>query len=134
MLRLLKYKTVEENWIEKSLAPFDARNLLQYDKDRETTAVVPCKVFTQFREHIEGIKYFKEDWLSESTNQCLFNAINHTGGVSHKKIVSLLVQHGSSSNYEYILFVEVLKTCYLHTEKIYKLVYYSQKYCFKHYF
>ena len=25
-LRLLKYKTVEENWIEKSLAPFDARN------------------------------------------------------------------------------------------------------------
>ena len=26
MLRLLKYKTVEENWIEKSLAPFDARN------------------------------------------------------------------------------------------------------------
>ena len=26
MLTLLKYKTVEENWIEKSLAPFDARN------------------------------------------------------------------------------------------------------------
>ena len=26
MLRLLKYKTIEENWIEKSLAPFDARN------------------------------------------------------------------------------------------------------------
>ena len=25
-LRLLKYKTIEENWIEKSLAPFDARN------------------------------------------------------------------------------------------------------------
>ena len=25
-LRLLKYKTVEENWIEKSLASFDARN------------------------------------------------------------------------------------------------------------
>ena len=24
--------------------------------------------FAQFREHIEGIKYFKEDWLSESTN------------------------------------------------------------------
>ena len=26
MLRLFKYKTVEENWIEKSLAVFDARN------------------------------------------------------------------------------------------------------------
>ena len=25
-LRLLKYKTVEEDWIEKSLAPFDAKN------------------------------------------------------------------------------------------------------------
>ena len=25
-LRLLKYKTVEEDWIKKSLAPFDARN------------------------------------------------------------------------------------------------------------
>ena len=24
--------------------------------------------FAQFREHIEGIKYFKEDWISESTN------------------------------------------------------------------
>ena len=30
--------------------------------------VVCCKVFAQFREHREGIKYFKEDWLSESTN------------------------------------------------------------------
>ena len=27
MLRLLKYKTVEENWIEKSVAPFSATNL-----------------------------------------------------------------------------------------------------------
>ena len=28
VLRLLKYKTVAENWIKKSLAPFDARNWL----------------------------------------------------------------------------------------------------------
>ena len=28
ILRLFKYKTVEENWIEKSLAVFDARNWL----------------------------------------------------------------------------------------------------------
>ena len=27
-LRLLKYKNVEENWIEKSLAPCDIRNWL----------------------------------------------------------------------------------------------------------
>ena len=33
MLRLLKYKTVEENWRKKSLAPFNARNWLQYNKD-----------------------------------------------------------------------------------------------------
>ena len=47
-------------------------------------------MFAQFREHIEGIKYFKEDWISGSTNY-LSNTINHTEGVSHKKIVSLLV-------------------------------------------
>ena len=68
MLRLLKYKTVEENWIEKSLAPFDARNCLKYDKDREYATVLRWKVFAQFREYIEGIKYFKEDWISESIN------------------------------------------------------------------
>ena len=40
---------------------------------------------TQFREHIEGIKYFKEDWIPGSTNYHLPNAINHTEGVAHKK-------------------------------------------------
>ena len=33
--RLMKYKTVEENWKEKYLAPFDVRIWLQYDKDEE---------------------------------------------------------------------------------------------------
>ena len=48
MLGLLKYKTVEENWIEKSSATFDARNWLWYDKDRKYETVVRCKVFAQF--------------------------------------------------------------------------------------
>ena len=85
--------------------PVDARNRLKYDKDRNR-----CKVFAQFTEYIEGIKYFKEDWISGSTNQRWSNAVNHREGVSHKKFVSLLVQYGSFSNYEYIFF-EVLKTC-----------------------
>ena len=67
VLRLLKYKTTEENWIEKSLAPFDARNWLLYNKDGKYVTVLRCKVFAQFREHIEGIKYFKEDWITGST-------------------------------------------------------------------
>ena len=79
--RLLKYKTVEENWIEKSLAPFDARIWLQYNKDREFF----CKVCTQFREHIEGIQYFKEDWITGSTNCHSSNAIDYVEGVSHKE-------------------------------------------------
>ena len=84
--RLLKYKTVEENWIEKSLAPFDGRNWLQYDKDREYAANLGCKVCSQFREHIEGIKYFKEHWITRSTNYCSPNAVNHAEGVSHKNV------------------------------------------------
>ena len=48
MLGLLKYKTVEENWTEKSSATFDARNWLWYDKDRKYETVVRCKVFAQF--------------------------------------------------------------------------------------
>ena len=97
--------------------PVDARNRLKYDKDRNR-----CKVFAQFTEYIEGIKYFKEDWISGSTNQRSSNAINHTA--SHKKIVSLLVQYGSFSNYD-MYFLKSLKLvviCFLspfrHTEKI----------------
>ena len=53
-----------ENWIEKSLATFDARIWLQYDKDGEYATNLRCKGCTQFREHIEGIQYFKEDWIT----------------------------------------------------------------------
>ena len=83
--RLVKYKTVEVNWIEKSLAPFDAKIWLQYDKDGEHATNLLCKVCTQFREHIEGIQYFKEDWITGSTNYHSSNAIDHTEGVPHKE-------------------------------------------------
>ena len=83
--RLLEYKIVEKNWIEKSLVPFNARNWLQYDKDREYATNLGCKVCTQFRERIEGIKYFEEDWITGSTNYHSLNKINHAEGISHKK-------------------------------------------------
>ena len=84
--RLLEYKIVEKNWIEKSLVPFNARNWLQYDKDREYAINLGCKVCTQFRELIEVIKNFKEDWIPRSTNYYWPNAINQAGGVSHKNV------------------------------------------------
>ena len=68
--RLVKYETVKENWIEKSLAPFDARIWLQYDKDGEYATNLHCKVCMQFREHIEEIQYFKQDWITGYTNYC----------------------------------------------------------------
>ena len=80
----MKYKTVE-NWIEKSLALFDARIWLQYNKDREYATNLHCKVCTQFRERIEGIQYFKEDCITGSNNYCSSNAIDHAEGVSHKE-------------------------------------------------
>ena len=83
--RLVKYKTVEVNWIEKSLAPFDAKIWLQYDKDGEYATNLLCKVCTQFREHIEGIQYFKEDWITGSTNYRSSNATDHAEGVPHKE-------------------------------------------------
>ena len=84
---LLKHKIVQENSIEESLGAFNARIWLQYDKDGEyaTNQLHHSKVCTQFREHIEGIKYFKEDWITGTTNYHLSNPINHTEGVSHKK-------------------------------------------------
>ena len=82
--RLVKYKTVEENWIEKSLVPFHARIWLQYDKDGEYATHLRCKVCTQLREHNEGIQYSKEVWLTGSTNCCSSNAIDHAG-VPHKE-------------------------------------------------
>ena len=96
----LQKKTGQKNL---QLPPVNARNRLKYDKDRSR-----CKVFAQFTEYIEGIKYFKEDWISGSTNQRSSNAINHTEGASHKKIVSHLVQYGSFSNYD-IYFLKSLK-------------------------
>ena len=83
--RLAKYKTIEENWIEKSLVLFDARIWLQYDKDGEYATNLHCKRCTKFREHIEGIQYFKKDWITGSTNYCSSNAFHQTEGVSHKE-------------------------------------------------
>ena len=83
--RLVKYKTVEENWIETSLASVDARIWLQYDKDGEYATNLHCKLCTQFREHTEGIQYFIEDWITGSTSYCPSNAIDHAEGVSHKE-------------------------------------------------
>ena len=83
--RSVKYKTVEENWIEKSLAPFDAGIRLQYDKDGEYATNLRCKVCTQFREHIEGIQYFKADWITGSTNYRSSNAIDHAESVPQKE-------------------------------------------------
>ena len=83
----MNYKTVEENWIEKSLAPFDARIWLQYNKDGEYASNLHCKVCTWFRKHIEGIQYFKGDWISGSTNYWSSKAIDHAEGVSHKEAI-----------------------------------------------
>ena len=89
----MKYKIVEENWIEKSLALFDARIWLQYDKNGEHATNLRCKVCTQFREHIEGIQYFKEDWITASTNHCSSNAIDHAEGVPHKEAMNIITNH-----------------------------------------
>ena len=83
--RLIKYKTVEKNLIEKSLAPFDARIWLQYNKVGEYATNLCCKVCTQFREHVERTKYFKEDLVTGSTNYCSSIRINHVEGVSQKE-------------------------------------------------
>ena len=89
---LVKYKTAE-NWIEKFWVPFDARIWLQYDKDGEyaTNLCKVCKVYevcTQLKERIKGIKYFKEDWITGSTNKRSSYATDHTG-VSHKEAMTL---------------------------------------------
>ena len=83
----MNYKTVEGNWIEKSLVPFDARIWLQYNKDGEYATNFHCKVCTQFTEHIERIQYFKEDWISGLTNYQSSKAIDHAEGVSHKEAI-----------------------------------------------
>ena len=86
--RLVKYKTVEEHWIEKSLALFDARIWLQYDKDGENRTNLCCKVCTKFRERTEGVQYFKEDWITGSANYRSSNAIDHAEDVSHKEAMT----------------------------------------------
>ena len=85
MPRLVKYETVEKNWIEQSLALFDARIWLQYNKDKEYATILQGKVCTQYREHIEGIQYFKVDWITGSTNYRSSPANDHAEGIHIKK-------------------------------------------------
>ena len=40
---------------------------------------------TQFREYIEGLQYFTEDWITGSTNYRSSNATDCAEGVSHKE-------------------------------------------------
>ena len=42
-------------------------------------------MYTQFREHIEGMQYFKEDWMTGSTNYTSSNAVDSAEGVPHKE-------------------------------------------------
>ena len=67
-LRLLKSKTVEENWIKK----FEHSLMQETDYSSsvivEYATVLCCKVLAQFREHITGINYSKEDWIAGLTN------------------------------------------------------------------
>ena len=42
-------------------------------------------MYTQFREHTEGMQYFKEDWMTGSTNYPSSNAIDNAEGVPHKE-------------------------------------------------
>ena len=66
-LRLLKSKTVEENWIKK----FEHPSMQETDYSTikiEYATVLCCKVVAQFREHITGINYSKENWIAGSTN------------------------------------------------------------------
>ena len=81
----MKHKTVEDNWIEKSLASFASRIWLQYDKDGEYATNLRCRMCAQFREHIERIQHFKEDWTTGSIICPLSNTIDHAEGVSHKE-------------------------------------------------
>ena len=71
---------------------------MQYDKDGEYATNLRCKVCTQFRERIEGIQYFKEDWITGSTNYRSSNAIDHVEGVSHKEAMKHYKSVGKTHN------------------------------------
>ena len=72
--RLVRYKTVEGTCIEKSWAPL-----------MENIQLIFAAKCAQFREHIEWIQYFEEDWITWSANYCSSNATDHAEGVSHKE-------------------------------------------------
>ena len=51
----------------------------------ENMQLIVTPKFVYNLEHVEGIKYFKEDWITGTTNYRSPNPINHTEGASHKK-------------------------------------------------
>ena len=57
-------------------------------------------MWTQFRERIEGIQYFKEDWITGSTNYHLSNAIDHTEDASHKEAMKHYYKSVGKTHYE----------------------------------
>ena len=103
--RLSKYKTVDENGIQKFLAVFDARNWLQYDKDREYATNLRCKVCTQLKKLKESILKntgLLDQLIAARPSQSIMWKVSHM-----KKFVFCLVQYGLFFKYKYVLF-EVL--------------------------
>ena len=105
--RLSKYKTVDKNGIKKFLAVFDARNSLQYDKDREYATNLRCKVCTQLKELKETILKntgLLDQLITARPSQSITQKVSYM-----KKFVFRLAQYGLFLKYKYVLF-EVLIT------------------------
>ena len=102
--RLSKYKTVDENGIQNFLAVFDARNWLQYDKDREYATNLRCKLCTQLKELREKNTGLLDQLITARPSQSITQKVSHM-----KKFVFRLVQYGLFLKYKYVLF-EVLIT------------------------
>ena len=55
------------------------------NKDEEYATILRGKVCTQYREHIEGMQYFKVNWITGSTNYRSSTATDRAEGIHIKK-------------------------------------------------
>ena len=83
--RTVTVDTVEKSWKECILAEYNANDWLQYDIDGKHAKNLRCKVCSNYLTLIEGMKHFRIEWITGSTNYRPSNAIDHATADPHKK-------------------------------------------------
>ena len=82
--RMVSAETVERKWKRETLAAYDADKWLEYDIEKKNAVNLRCKVCKKYETNISGMKFFRREWITGSSNYRPSSAVDHAKSEPHK--------------------------------------------------